>query len=41
MEEVAEKLCKEKGFTLIPPYDHVDIVAGAGTAAKELFEEVG
>ena len=28
-------------MTLIPPYDHVDIVAGAGTTAKELIEEVG
>lgn len=40
-EKIAEKLCKEKGLTLIPPYNHVDVVAGQGTAAKELFEEVG
>jgi peptidase E len=26
---------------LIPPYDHVDIIAGQGTAAKELFEDTG
>src|SRR3546814_4424005 len=29
------------GATLIPPYDHVDVIAGQGTAAKELFEETG
>ena len=28
-------------MTLIPPYDHADVIAGQGTAAKELFEEVG
>ena len=27
--------------TLIPPYDHPDVIAGQGTAAKELFDEVG
>jgi threonine dehydratase len=27
--------------TLIPPYDHPDVIAGQGTAAKELFEETG
>lgn len=26
---------------MIPPYDHADVIAGAGTAAKELFDEVG
>ena len=28
-------------MTLVPPYDHADVIAGQGTAAKELFEEVG
>ena len=28
-------------MTLIPPFDHRDVIAGQGTAAKELFEEVG
>ena len=28
-------------MTLIPPYDHADVIAGQGTAAKELIEEVG
>ncbi len=28
-------------MTLIPPYDHPDVIAGQGTAAKELFDEGG
>lgn len=40
-EEIAAQLAHERGFTLIPPYDHADVIAGQGTAAKELFEEVG
>ena len=35
------RLADERGMTLIPPYDHPDVIAGQGTAAKELFEEVG
>ena len=34
-------LAQERGMTLIPPFDHADIISGQGTAAKELFEEVG
>lgn len=40
-EEAGMKLSAERGLTLIPPFDHVDVVAGQGTAAKELIEEVG
>jgi threonine dehydratase len=40
-EELAERLRRERGATVIPPYDHPDIVAGQGTAALELLEEVG
>lgn len=40
-EELAKRLAREKGATLIPPFDHPDIIAGQGTAALELFEEVG
>lgn len=39
-EEVAEKLIREHGYTLIPPFDHYDVIAGQGTVAKELIEEV-
>jgi len=40
-EEIGRRLAEERGMTLIPPYDHPDVIAGQGTAAKELFEEVG
>ena len=38
---MAERLARERGLTLVPPFNHPDIIAGAGTAADELFEEVG
>jgi len=40
-EALAERLARERGATLVPPFDHPDIVTGQGTAAAELFEEVG
>ncbi|MGN6548929.1 MAG: threo-3-hydroxy-L-aspartate ammonia-lyase [Pararhizobium sp.] len=40
-DAIGRAMAEEKGMTLIPPYDHPDIVAGQGTTAKELFEEVG
>ncbi|HHL2632429.1 TPA: threo-3-hydroxy-L-aspartate ammonia-lyase [Yersinia enterocolitica] len=40
-EAISNKLTQEQGLTLIPPYDYPDVMAGQGTAAKELFEEVG
>ena len=40
-EECGARLARERGLTLIPPFDHRDIVAGQGTAAVELFEETG
>jgi threonine dehydratase len=40
-EQIGRNLAKKHGMTLIPPYDHPDVIAGQGTAAKELFEEVG
>jgi threonine dehydratase len=39
-EEVCRDLETKHGHTLVPPYDHIDIVAGQGTAAKELLDEV-
>jgi len=36
----AARLVAETGATLVPPYDHPDIVAGQGTAALELIEDV-
>ncbi|MEQ4651326.1 threo-3-hydroxy-L-aspartate ammonia-lyase [Providencia rettgeri] len=35
------QLAAQQGLTIIPPYDHPDIISGQGTAAKELIEEVG
>ncbi|RYX93220.1 MAG: threo-3-hydroxy-L-aspartate ammonia-lyase [Comamonadaceae bacterium] len=40
-EALTRKHATERGMTLIPPYDHADVIAGQGTAARELFEEVG
>ncbi|NMG19966.1 threo-3-hydroxy-L-aspartate ammonia-lyase [Brasilonema bromeliae] len=40
-EELAQTLLTERGGVMIPPYDHPHIVAGQGTAAKELIQEVG
>ncbi|MDF7661824.1 threo-3-hydroxy-L-aspartate ammonia-lyase [Erwiniaceae bacterium L1_54_6] len=40
-EQIGRELAERHGLTLIPPYDHADIITGQGTAAKELFEEVG
>lgn len=40
-EAIGRNLAEKNGMTLIPPYDHPDVLAGQGTAAKELFEEVG
>jgi threonine dehydratase len=40
-EAIGRRLAEQEGLTLIPPYDHPHVIAGQGTAAKELFEEVG
>jgi len=40
-EALTQRLASERGMTLIPPYDHPDVIAGQGTAAKELIEETG
>ena len=39
-EKISQDLVKAYGYTLVPPYDHLDIVAGQGTAALELMEKV-
>ena len=39
-EEISRDLAKRHAYKLIPPYDHIDIVAGQGTAALELLEKV-
>lgn len=40
-EQIGRDLAARHGLTLIPPYDHPHVIAGQGTAAKELIEEVG
>lgn len=40
-ESVAARIASERGLTLIPPHDHRHVIAGQGTAAQELIEEVG
>src|SRR3977135_585854 len=40
-EEVAERTARERGLAMIPPFNHPHVIAGQGTAAKELIEEVG
>ena len=38
--EIAQKICDDRGATLVPPFNDRHIIAGAGTAALELFEDV-
>lgn len=40
-EALTRDLSQQRGLTLIPPFDHPDVIAGAGTAAQELIQEVG
>jgi len=39
-KELAESLAAEHGYTIIPPYDYHHVIAGQGTAALELLEDV-
>jgi threonine dehydratase len=39
--ELGRALADERGLTLIPPYDHLDVIAGQGTVALELVEDAG
>ena len=40
-EQIGRELAERGGLTLIPPYDHPDVICGQGTAARELFEQAG
>ncbi|MFM9926973.1 threo-3-hydroxy-L-aspartate ammonia-lyase [Variovorax sp. H27-G14] len=40
-EALTRRLAQERGMTMIPPYDHPDVLTGQGTAVKELIEETG
>ena len=39
-EAISRRLAEERGMTLVPPFDHPHVIAGQGTAAMELLEEV-
>jgi threonine dehydratase len=39
-EAIGRELAQSRGMTLIPPFDHPHVMAGQGTAALELFEQV-
>ena len=40
-ETIGRRIAAERGMTLIPPYDHPQVMAGQGTSALELIEAVG
>ena len=40
-EAIGHRLASKRGLTLVPPFDHADVIAGQGTATKELIDEVG
>jgi len=40
-EAIGRRLADERGLAVIPPYNHADVIAGAGTVARELIREVG
>ena len=40
-EELAQNLAREKDLEIIPPFDHPHIIAGQGTTALELIQEIG
>jgi threonine dehydratase len=40
-EALAKAISEERGMAMIPPFNHPDVIAGQGTAAKELIEDAG
>ncbi|MFY3383035.1 threo-3-hydroxy-L-aspartate ammonia-lyase [Paracidovorax sp. MALMAid1276] len=39
-EAISRQIARERGMTLVPPFDHPHVIAGQGTAALELLQEV-
>ena len=39
-EAISNRIAQERGMTLIPPYNHRDVIAGQGTSALELLTDV-
>ena len=40
-EEICAALAADRKLTIVPPYDHREVIAGQGTAARELFQTAG
>ncbi|HJW53514.1 MAG TPA: threo-3-hydroxy-L-aspartate ammonia-lyase [Burkholderiaceae bacterium] len=40
-EAIGQRLARERGMTLVPPFDHPHVMAGQGTAALELMQQIG
>ncbi len=40
-EALARQIAHDRGLTIIPPYDHPDVISGQGTTTLELFKETG
>ncbi len=40
-EEITQQIADQRSLTLIPPFDYAPVIAGQGTTAKELIEEIG
>ncbi len=40
-EAIGARIARERGMTLVPPYDHPDVMAGQGTSVLELIDQVG
>jgi threonine dehydratase len=40
-DAIGRELAHSRGLTLIPPFDHADVIAGQGTCALELFQDIG
>jgi threonine dehydratase len=38
---ICRALAEKDGMAIVPPFDHADVIAGQGTSALELFDEVG
>jgi len=39
-DEVAEAVCRERGATMVPPYDDAAVIAGQGTVGLEIVEDL-
>jgi len=40
-EDIAAEIVQERNLSLVPPFDHPDVIAGQSTCVQELFEDSG